>query len=73
MRRGTPRLLTTVVWEVDALENRPGVYSARYAGVGSTDQENNEFLLKELAGVPLDKRRLASVACLLWQLRVRMG
>ncbi|MHA0857033.1 XTP/dITP diphosphatase [Paenibacillus sp. CMAA1364] len=33
---------------VDALDGRPGVYSARYAGEHATDQENNEKLLQEL-------------------------
>lgn len=38
--------------EVDALENRPGVYSARYSGENATDDENNEKLLGELNNVP---------------------
>jgi XTP/dITP diphosphohydrolase len=42
--------------EVDALEGRPGVYSARYAGETATDEENWRKLLKELSGVPLEKR-----------------
>lgn len=36
---------------VDALGGRPGVYSARYAGVNATDDENIDKLLAELAGV----------------------
>jgi XTP/dITP diphosphohydrolase len=35
--------------EVDALEGRRGVYSARYAGEGATDQENLEKMLGHLA------------------------
>ncbi len=42
--------------EVVALEGRPGVYSARYGGEGLTDDERNEQLLAELAGVPEDER-----------------
>ncbi len=42
--------------EVDALHGRPGVYSARYAGVNATDESNNDLLLKELSGVRYDKR-----------------
>ena len=42
---------------VDALGGRPGVYSARFSGPGATDESNNRQLLKELAGVPLEKRR----------------
>jgi XTP/dITP diphosphohydrolase len=37
--------------EVDALDGRPGVYSARFAGVNATDQENLHKLLAELHGV----------------------
>ena len=42
--------------EVDALEGRPGVYSARYAGEAATDQDNNAKLLAELAPVPAGAR-----------------
>ena len=41
---------------VDALDGRPGIYSARYSGDGATDESNNALLLQELAGVPLHKR-----------------
>lgn len=34
---------------VDALDGAPGVYSARYAGEGATDADNNAKLLRELA------------------------
>ena len=47
---------------VDALDGRPGVYSARYAGPGATDQSNNERLLAELDGVP-DEQRGAAFHC----------
>lgn len=33
---------------IDALDGRPGVYSARYAGINATDKENNERVLREL-------------------------
>ena len=42
--------------EVDALDGRPGVLSARYAGADRTDQERVQALLQELAGVPDDER-----------------
>lgn len=38
--------------EVDALDGRPGVYSARFAGEAASDEENNQKLLAELADVP---------------------
>ena len=44
--------------EVDALGGRPGVFSARYAGIDRTDQERVQALLQELDGVP-DQRRTA--------------
>jgi XTP/dITP diphosphohydrolase len=42
--------------EVDALDGAPGVYSSRYAGEDVTYRDNNEKLLRELKGVPADKR-----------------
>ncbi len=47
---------------VDALDGRPGVYSARYAGPGATDDSNNELLLTELNGIP-DEQRGAAFHC----------
>lgn len=43
--------------EVDALDGRPGVWSARFAGPGATDDDNNKLLLKLLEGVPPRRRR----------------
>ena len=42
--------------EVDALNGRPGVYSARYAGEGASDQDNLLKMLAEMHGVPESKR-----------------
>jgi XTP/dITP diphosphohydrolase len=36
--------------EVDSLDGRPGVHSARFAGENATDEQNNALLLRELAG-----------------------
>ncbi|MBM7624846.1 XTP/dITP diphosphatase [Sporohalobacter salinus] len=41
---------------VDALDGRPGVYSARYAGKDATYADNNRKLLSELSDIPLGKR-----------------
>lgn len=38
--------------EVDALDGKPGVHSARFAGENATDAENNSLLLKQMADVP---------------------
>ncbi len=42
--------------EVDILDGKPGIHSARYAGEGASDQENRQKLLRELEGVPMSKR-----------------
>ncbi len=42
--------------EVDALDGRPGMLSARYAGADLTDGERVAALLEELAGVAEDAR-----------------
>jgi XTP/dITP diphosphohydrolase len=42
--------------EVDALRGLPGVYSARYAGDGASDRENNRKLLKEMEGIRISER-----------------
>ncbi|MAT72237.1 MAG: non-canonical purine NTP pyrophosphatase, RdgB/HAM1 family [Planctomycetaceae bacterium] len=42
--------------EVQALDGRPGVYSARYAGPDATDADNNALLLQELGDRPPEKR-----------------
>lgn len=45
---------------VDALDGEPGVYSARFAGIGTTREErdaaNNALLLQKLKSIPEDKR-----------------
>jgi len=52
--------------EVDALGGRPGVYAARYAGEHATYEDNWRKLLRELKGVPLDRRtaRFITVAAI---------
>ena len=47
---------------VPALNGRPGVYSARYAGKQGDDEANNDRLLAELAPLP-DDRRAAYYVC----------
>lgn len=47
---------------VDALNGRPGVYSARYSGPDANDEKNIDKLLAELDGVP-DAERGAAFHC----------
>ncbi len=42
--------------EVDCLGGRPGVYSARFAGEGAADEENNAKLLELMKDVPPEQR-----------------
>ncbi|MCX7084526.1 MAG: RdgB/HAM1 family non-canonical purine NTP pyrophosphatase [Methylococcales bacterium] len=49
---------------VDALNGYPGVISARYAGVGATDQDNIKKLLLALDGVP-EAQRTARFICVM--------
>jgi XTP/dITP diphosphohydrolase len=49
---------------VEALEGAPGVYSARYAGPGATDDANNRLLLDRMRGVPDRSARFICVVAL---------
>ena len=60
---GLPAIADDSGLVVDALDGRPGVYSARYAGVRAGDDDNIEKLLRELRGVPDDKRTAAFHCC----------
>jgi len=60
---GLPAIADDSGLVVDALDGRPGVYSARYSGAGATDESNIDKLLRELAGVPDDKRTAAFHCC----------
>lgn len=61
---GLPALADDSGLEVDALDGRPGVFSARYAGVAASDADNNALLVRELAQVP-DAQRTARYRCVL--------
>jgi XTP/dITP diphosphohydrolase len=54
--------------EVDALNGAPGIYSARYAGIGASDQANLEKLLAELGDLP-EEKRTARFQCLMVYMR----
>jgi len=50
--------------EVDALNGRPGVFSARYAGKKASDKDNYLKLLQEMKGIP-EERRGAQFRCII--------
>jgi len=56
---GLPAIADDSGLVVDALEGRPGVYSARYAGPDATDRDNVARLLAEMASIPDDSRGAA--------------
>ena len=53
---GLPALADDTGLEVDALNGAPGIYSARYAGADATFEDNYQKMLKELHGIPVEKR-----------------
>jgi len=61
-RAGVPALADDSGLEVDALDGRPGVRSARFAGEEATDAANNELLLKHMVDVA-DAARSARFRC----------
>jgi len=63
---GMPALADDSGLCVDALNGAPGVFSARFAGDGASDQNNNVELLQRLAGVT---QRQAHYTCVLVAVR----
>ena len=53
---GLPALADDTGLEVDAHNGAPGIYSARYAGSDATFDDNCQKMLKELHGIPIEKR-----------------
>ncbi|MDH3980541.1 MAG: RdgB/HAM1 family non-canonical purine NTP pyrophosphatase [Gammaproteobacteria bacterium] len=61
---GLPAIADDSGLEVDALNGAPGIYSARYAGSGASDEDNLQKLLVELREVP-EAQRTARFQCLM--------
>jgi XTP/dITP diphosphohydrolase len=53
--------------EVAALNNKPGVKSARYAGEQRSDSDNIKLLLHNLTGITNRTARFRTVIALIWQ------
>lgn len=49
---GVPAIADDSGIEVDALGGKPGVRSARFSGVGATDQQNLDALMQAMRGIP---------------------
>lgn len=65
---GLPAIADDSGIEVDYLNGAPGIYSARYAGKGASDEQNLRKLLDDLVGVP-EAERTARFQCLMVYLR----
>lgn len=65
---GLPAIADDSGIEVDALKGAPGIYSARYAGPGSSDQSNNDKLL-EMLTLSGSNDRSARFQCVIVYLR----
>lgn len=65
---GLPAIADDSGLAVDFLGGAPGIYSARYAGVDASDQQNLLKLLDALEGVPDDQRQ-AQFHCVLVYMR----
>jgi len=65
---GLPALADDSGLEVDALDGRPGIMSARYAGADASDEDRRQKLLQEMADVPPERRnaRFRCVVALVW-------
>lgn len=51
--------------EVIALDNAPGVYTARYAGAQRNDDDNIDLLLKNMEGISDRRARFVAAMCLI--------
>ena len=65
---GLPAIADDSGFAIDALQGRPGIYSARYAGEGASDEENLWKLIKEIEVLP-ENDRTARFICLVVYLR----
>lgn len=65
---GLPALADDSGLEVDALQGRPGIYSARYAGEKATDSDNIQKLLTDMEAIE-PQQRSARFRCVLVYMR----
>lgn len=65
---GLPAIADDSGLEVDFLQGAPGIYSARFAGEGASDQQNLDKLLQKMQDVATEKRT-ARFHCVLVYMR----
>ena len=51
--------------EIEYLDNKPGIYSKRYAGINAADRDRIRKVLSELKNVPLKQRRARFVCSMI--------
>ena len=61
---GLPSISDDSGIEVDALNHRPGIYSARYSGEGANAEKNNQKMLEELKNIA-ETDRTARYQCVM--------
>lgn len=62
LRSGMPTIADDSGLVIDALNGRPGIYSARYCGEGATDEQKNTAILAEMQDIS-DENRTARFVC----------
>ncbi len=68
LKTGMPAVADDSGLSVDALDGKPGIYSARYAGENATDKDRYEKLLSEMEGVSEENRTAhftSAICCIL--------
>ena len=64
---GKPSIADDSGLEIDALDGRPGVYSARYAGENAADRDRINKVLREMEGVTDRTARFVCAICCVFE------
>jgi len=64
---GLPCISEDAGLEIEALDNAPGVYSARWSGEHSNHEENNRKLVRELTNLGLDRSKARYVSVMVFK------
>lgn len=63
---GLPSVADDTGLEVAALDGRPGILTARYAGPNATYADNLDLLLEEMGGIADRRAKFRTVVALIW-------